>query len=246
MHRFFVPPEWMRGESVIINDELSHQIGRVLRLKAGDRIVILDNSGWEFEVKLIRLGLERVEGEVVGKRPATGEPRIQITLYQGMMKGAKFEFVLQKGTELGVTAFVPMLCERSVAMGRNKKEARWGRIIQEAAEQSRRGRLPILSPTVSFREACQKAQGFSLIPWEEESSRGLKAVLQSWLTGKTADQPLAINLLIGPEGGFSPGEIAYAKGLDILPVSLGKRILRAETAGLAAAAAILYEVGDLG
>jgi 16S rRNA (uracil1498-N3)-methyltransferase len=121
------------------------------------------------------------------------------------------------------------------------KQERWRRVIQEAAEQSGRGRLPLLHPPLPFEKACQEARGLSLLPYEEERETSLRQAL--WSRGGCYGE---VNLFIGPEGGFSPSEVESARGWGVITVSLGPRILRAETAGLVAAAAILYEWGDLG
>ena len=185
-----------------------------------------------------------------------GEPDVQITLYQSLLSREKSEWVLQKCTEVGVVRFVPVVTSRSVvrdcdSIGPNKL-ARWRRIITEAAEQSRRGRLPRLEPPLTFAEACQQAEasgGLSLLAWEEEPATGLKAVLQASFEppAPNAQYPISnIQILIGPEGGFTPEEVKLARTHGVLPITLGRRILRAETAGLVAAAAIFYELNDLG
>lgn len=249
LHRFFVPPDWLEEDRVTIVGSLVHQIRNVLRLGPGDHIVVLDNSGWEREVEITRVGKEHVSGRVVDKRLASGEPRTQITLYQSVLKGRRFEFVLQKGTELGIVEFVPLISDRCLIASLDdvdKKGERWQRIILEAAEQSRRGRLPCLRPAMFFHSACENARqgGLSLIPWEE--ARDVEGItsLRSVLRG-AGQPPFSVNIFVGPEGGFTPGEIELARQYGLIPISLGPRILRAETAGLVAAAAILYELGDL-
>jgi len=243
MYRFFISPEWFHGAEVAIGGELVHRLRDVLRLRAGAHITVLDDSGWEYEVELGETGGEAIRGVVVGRSQSLGEPGIEITLYQALLKGSKFELVLQKCTELGVAAFVPITSERCVVPGpRGGRLSRWRSIIREAAEQSGRGRLPVLHPVRPFAEACGSAAGPALIPWEGERVTGLKAVLGGLVAGGTR----AIDLFIGPEGGFSPGEVAMARDCGIVPVSLGPRLLRAETAGLVAAAAIFYECGEMG
>jgi 16S rRNA (uracil1498-N3)-methyltransferase len=250
MHRFFAPPDWLEENRVTIVGSLVHQIRNVLRLGPGDHIVILDNSGWEREVEIARVGKEHVLGQVVDKRLASSEPRTKITLYQSVLKGKRFEFTLQKGTELGIVEFVPLISDRCVIASLDdvdKKRERWQRIILEAAEQSRRGRLPRLRPAMLFRPACEDARrgGLSLIPWEEahdmmEGATSLRSVLRG-----EEQPPFSVNLFIGPEGGFTPDEVELAQQYGLIPISLGPRILRAETAGLVATAAILYGLGDL-
>ena len=253
MHRFFVPADWLKTNSVTLSGPLAHQIANVLRLRPGERITLLDNTGWAYEVELSKVTAQQAAGEVRRKSLATGEPRTKITLYQALLKGDHFELVLQKGTELGIVDFVPLISERCVIAHLDQasaKAVRWQRIILEAAEQSGRGRLPVLRPATLFAQACEQAarRSLSLIPWEGEKSTSLRDVLgQRQEAGKSppTPRPFAINLFIGPEGGFSTGEIVQARGYGLLPVTLGARLLRAETAGLVAAAAILYELGDL-
>jgi len=243
VHRFFIPPEWIDQDNVFIKGRQAHQIVDVLRMREGDSITVLDNTGWEYEVELERLTRGEVEGVVRGKSLAATEPGTKLTLYQALLKADKFEFVLQKCTELGVVGFVPLLCERCVPLSgmSDRKLGRWQRIIAEAAEQSRRGKLPFLKPALSFEQASQSATGPSLLAWEGERSSGLHETLR----GLKAKGLSSLNLFIGPEGGFSPSELEFARGHGITPVTLGQRVLRAETAGLVAASAILYEYGDL-
>ena len=248
MHRFFIPTDWIAENQVAITGWLVHQLRDVLRLKADDHILVLDNSGWEYEVQLKRLSIERVSGKIVGKHLSQTEPRTRIILYQALLKSSKFEFVLQKCTELGVAAFVPTICDRCVlgnlAETTSGKIMRWERIIQEAAEQSGHGRLPLLHPPLLFRQACEQASGFSLMPWEGEKSVALQTVLKEQASAGSG--PLSVSLFIGPEGGFSDAEVDLARSYGIKHVSLGNRILRAETAAVAAVTAVLYEYGDLG
>src|SRR5208283_1896607 len=130
MHRFFIPGDWIQQDTVNITGEPLRQIGYVLRLKPADRITVLDNSGWEFEVEIERITKERVTGKVLGKKIGAGEPRVKITLYQALLKSDKFEMVLQKGVELGITAFVPFISERCVSRKESAaKIARWQKII---------------------------------------------------------------------------------------------------------------------
>jgi len=258
MHRFFVSPDQLEGDRVIIAGPSAHQIRNVLRLGPGDSIFVLDNSGWEREAEIVEVDRGQVVGKVLGRTLATGEPRTKVSLYLGVLKGSHFEFVLQKGTELGIVEFVPLISQRCVISSLddvNKKSGRWQRIIQEAAEQSRRGRLPRLEPAMVFSRACERAKrtgGLSLMPWEDEEEVNLKLVLGKGEreTKKSSfpsfhSRPFSVNLFIGPEGGFTFEEVILAQRYGIVPITLGPRILRAETAGLVAAAAILYELGDL-
>lgn len=244
-HRFFVPPEWIRESRVTLSGEVGHQVRNVLRLRPGDRIVVLDDTGWECEVELTHLDREIVAGQVTAERQAGGEPRTRIVLCQAALKARRFEFVLQKATELGIAEFVPLVCERSVVGDVSEIDARqerWRRIIREAAEQSRRGRLPVLRPTAMFTLACQEAidaGALTLILSEHQPELTLKQALERSAADGRA-QIAAVSLFVGPEGGFSTEEVYLAAQYGAQPVSLGPRILRAETAALAATAGILY------
>ena len=243
MHRFFLSKDWIDQDNVTITGEPLRQISYVLRLKPLDHIIVLDNSGWEFEVEIERITKQQAKGKVINKKPGQGEPHIKITLYQALLKSDKFELVLQKGVELGVTAFVPFVSERCVARKESAvKIERWRKIIQEAAEQSERLILPVLQPLISFEEACRSVKQPALLLWEEEKSVSLKQTLQNPPFKSTAN----LSLFVGPEGGFPASEKELAKKHGIAIASLGKRILRAETAGLAAISAILYEKGEMG
>ena len=229
--------------------DATRQLSRVLRARPGDQIVVLDDSGWEYLVTLDSVGHQRAKGTVDERTQGGGEPVVRLTLYQSVLKAEKFEMVLQKGTELGVSAFVPFYCDRSVPksgakQGGEAKLERWRKIITEAAEQSGRSRLPALAEPADFRDACKRVEGLALVPWEEEEQTGLKqALARSKAGGQSLD---AVSILIGPEGGFTSEEVDLAREMGILPVTLGKRILRAETAGIAAVTAIMYELGELG
>lgn len=245
-HRFFIPPDWLTPPIVSLRDETAYQIKTVLRMQAGDDIIALDNSGVEWHITLTEVSRDAVRGRIVGQQSAQGEPNVQLTLYQGTLKAQKFEWVLQKGTELGVSRFVPTICQRSVVSRTedlDHKQVRWQRIIQEAAEQSGRGKLPVLEMAMPFPAAIEQArQGTSaeslrLMPWEEAEGRPLKAIL----AGVHAK---SVALFIGPEGGFTTVEAAMAQATGVQLAKLGPRILRAETAGLAVCATVLYELGE--
>ena len=253
MHRFFVPAEWLKGNRAEIRGPQAHQIARVLRMRPGDGLVLLDNSGWEIEVQLTSVERELVAGQVLHRRLAGGEPRTKISLYQGVLRSRRFELVLQKCTELGVVEFVPTITDRCVVSDLDaveKKHHRWEWIVQEAAEQCQRGRKPTLRPAFLFPRACEDAMhsgGLSIIFWEGEDEAGIGALLRDALgePGETRP-PFSINLFVGPEGGFTAEEITIARRYSLVPASLGARILRAETASIAATAAIFYALGDLG
>lgn len=241
-HRFFIPPDWLDPPTVHLQGETARQIRIVLRMQPGDEIIVLDNSGMQWQVTLTHVDKDVIEGQIVDKQPARGEPALRLTLYQATLKAQKFEWVLQKGTELGVSQFVPTICRRSVVSeveALAKKHARWQRIIREAAEQSKRGKLPHLAQAMPLAEAVRQARSSSLIlmPWEQATGPTLKSVLGE-------SRVNAVALFIGPEGGYTAAEIALAGEAGVRIVKLGPRILRAETAGLAVCSAIFYQMGE--
>jgi 16S rRNA (uracil1498-N3)-methyltransferase len=243
MHRFFVSETDFENDNVTISGDVEHQITRVLRLKTGERITLLDNSGWEYLTEIEAIKRSEVRGKVIKREMGAAEPMLKLTLYQALLKSDKFEFVLQKGVELGVSYFAPFVSNRCIVRrpSDNRLE-RWRNIIKEASEQSRRAILPGLNGVVSFKEACRTAEKPALILWEEEKSTGLASALKSHEFKKMK----SISVFVGPEGSFTPTEIKLAEQNGIIPVGLGKRILRAETAGLVAISAIMYEKGELG
>jgi 16S rRNA (uracil1498-N3)-methyltransferase len=239
MQRFLVKKQCISCDDIILEGNIVHQIKDVLRLQSGERIVIFDNSGQEYTVIIDRVDKKQVTGTICDTR-RVAEPDIKITLYQALLKSDHFELVLQKCTEIGVSVFIPVVCERCVVrkLGANKLQ-RWEKIIKEATEQSGRGVLPVLKPALSFEEACHSVEGLSLIASVGPGLIKLSKVLRS----NTA--PSGINLFIGPEGGFTTDEEEFARRCSIQEITLGQHVLRAETAGLVAATAILYEYGEL-
>jgi 16S rRNA (uracil1498-N3)-methyltransferase len=242
VHRFFVPPQAIVGKEVRLGPDLARRMGRVLRLRVGDHVLLLDNTGREYEVELTALTPTASQGVVLVSRQGAGEPNVRLVLYQALIKGQRFDWVLEKGTELGVAGFVPVVSSRSqlrVSQASAARTERWRRVVVEAAEQSGRCRLPEISSPLSFEEACASAAGLRILPWEGEREVGLRDVL----AGEGAID--AVSLFVGPEGGFPPEEVELARRQGVRTVSLGRRILRAETAAIVAAALVLHELGEL-
>lgn len=220
-------------------------MARVLRLSSGTRLVLCDGAGREYCGTIDNVGSDCLTVEV-GQATvvqATESPRI--TLFQGLPKGEKMELILQKTTELGVAAVVPFVAERSVsrpdAVRGEQKVRRWMRIVEEAARQSRRTDIPRLFPIVSLPEALATAeQELKLLLWEGEQDQGIGRIL----AGYPSPQEAAV--MIGPEGGLSPAEAAAAEAYGFLPATLGSRILRTETASLAALTIMNFYWGELG
>jgi 16S rRNA (uracil1498-N3)-methyltransferase len=259
LHRFFVSLELLQEIDVDISlpKELAHQVRDVIRLNIGEQLLLLDNSGDEVLATVAKASKATVEVNLLERRPGRSEPAIRIVLCQGLLKSTRFEWILEKGTELGVSAFSPIICSRSMSgledAGASKIQ-RWQRIIQEAAEQSGRSRLPELLPIRSLVDALNDITPGSLaiMPWEEEHTHTLQDALQSstrshgnvgaTLAVARLMQPRTIVLFIGPEGGFMEEEVALAQRHGVQVVTLGTRILRAETAAIATVANVMYEL----
>lgn len=240
------------GTELDLPTDVAHQVRDVLRLGVGETFSLLDGQGGEYPAtvsasdrKLVRITLgPRMAARVT-------EPLVRLVLCQGMLKAAKFEWILQKGTELGVAAFVPLLTERAVAAAEatgSAKRQRWERILAEAVEQCGGSRLPELSVPRPLMHllADLPADTVALLPWEEASAAPLVTVLHQQMQERAAEHPIReVRLCIGPEGGFSTGEVRLAERQGALPVTLGPRILRAETAALVAVTLTLLALGAL-
>ncbi|HKF35446.1 MAG TPA: RsmE family RNA methyltransferase, partial [Ktedonobacteraceae bacterium] len=169
---------------VLLPKEIAHQVRDVLRLTVGEHLLLLDNSGDEVVAAAARISKAGVEVDLLERRPGKREPGVRIILCQGLLKSARFEWVLEKGTELGVSVFAPILCRRSMAGLEDagpSKQQRWKRIIQEAAEQSGRSRLPELLPIRPLMHALSDIPpgALAIMPWEEEHTRSLRETLTS-------------------------------------------------------------------
>lgn len=234
MHRFFVSPRAIEGDIVHLTDpDLLHQLTRVLRVRGGTHIVLLDGSGVECDVELTTIGRSEIIGRVIGRRANRAEPSIEITLFQAIPKSpTKFETILQHSTEIGITHFVPLVTERTeVTTLRNLD--RLTRILRESSEQSERGIIPTLAAPMHFENAIETT-GTRLIADSYVDHPLLRDIIP------TIRNERAINLFVGPEGGFSEREIAAAVDAGVVNFSLGSRILRTETAGVAIASVILF------
>lgn len=247
MNRFFLNSKQISKDRVIFPADLAHQIVHVLRLGEGDEVAVLDDRGNIYRVELnIGPGTVQVGGEIVNRESTDSEPKIKVSLCFGLSNRDKVEWILQKGTEIGVSTFFPFVSSRTLVQSKtlsSKRVDRWERIIREAAEQSGRGRLPRLVLPMKYKQCLAEtvdSHDLSLIAWEEaEQSRASLKSLISKFEGES------IALFVGPEGGFSEKEVDHAQELGVHRVSLGKRILRMETAAIVFPALVLHELGAL-
>jgi 16S rRNA (uracil1498-N3)-methyltransferase len=244
MNRFFIPQEWIEQDRVRLEEEFGHQICHVLRLNPQDRVVVLDNTGMEYVVRLTRVDKKRAIGQIEETRANQTEPSAQITLFQSMLKREKFEWVLQKCTEVGVARIVPVITTRSLAQKTEIKPGkmiRWKRILREAAEQCGRGKVPELVEPIHLAESFKWPLDVRLMAALEGDLVSVHECLSQANPESIAD----IGVWIGPEGGFDPEEVALAVNTGFRCVKLGRRTLRTETAALVACTLILHELKEL-
>lgn len=223
--------------------ELARRLARVLRLQRGDHVILADSSGHDYEVELKDVSARATSAFVVGERPSPPEPSLELVLYQSLVRAQRFELVLEKGTEIGVSRFVPLLSGRAQVRTEagSQRAQRWRRIVSEAAEQCGRGRVPAVDPPAPLEEAARSAPGLRLISWEGERALSLGSYLRA-----LEERPSTVSVIIGPEGGFAEDEVELARRAGCIPVSLGPRILRSETAGIVAATLVMHELGEMG
>lgn len=233
MQRFFVPPTSIQELRVIVTDEVMlHQMGRVLRMQQNDTCIFLDNSQKEYTARLETMSKQNAIFRIESTTTATTELNLEITVYQALPKKMEiFEWVLEKGTELGVVKFVPMVTEFCNRRELQKRE-RELRIITESAEQSERGVCPTLGEVTKFEDALTQAGNEALLFHSRNTTMHVKDFLQAHTSMKK------FSLFIGPEGGFSQREIDFAQSKNAPILSLGNQILRTETAAIVAVALV--------
>jgi 16S rRNA (uracil1498-N3)-methyltransferase len=253
VHRFFIAPEHILPGEVNFPEETGHQISRVLRLKIGEQVAVLDDLGNEYDVELTEMKASHVLGRILKQQAAPPEPRVRLYLYLCLSQREKFEWMLQKCTEIGAAGFIPVVSSRSLVQEREDKsgrrQERWERILREAAEQSGRGRIPLLFPTQKFPASIAGAiQKHARVLIPSPALLGQKpgqSALQQALAGLKRDGDQEIGVFIGPEGGFSEEELDLACKAGCRPVNLGRRVLRMETAAMVVTALILHEFGEM-
>jgi 16S rRNA (uracil1498-N3)-methyltransferase len=259
MTRFFLPgPVPGSAGEVVLSGTSAHHLRDVLRARPGESVVVCDADGDEISCVVEGADAGGVRLRIVARRTSDAEPPYEAVLLQGLAKGERMDVLVQKSVELGVSRIVPFASSRCVVRldreeGRRKAE-RWSRIAEEAAKQSGRSRIPVVAPPVSFEEALEIARSADLrfLPWEGEKARNLldfrenpeNRLTVSEVT-ETGRRP-TIAFLIGPEGGFALEEVEKARAAGLSTITLGRRILRTETAGPAVLAqlSLLFEVGS--
>lgn len=250
MSRFFIEKgavDSENGRISITGEDVKH-IRNVLRSVPGDKLELCDGNGTDFEVTVETVEKERLVTVIDRFMPNRTESPLNITLFQGIPKADKMDFILQKCVELGVNRIVPVITARTVVRFDSPKDAsakaaRWQRIALEAAKQCDRGVIPAVTEPVRLADALKLAaeSQLRLIPYEEETEGSLRHLLEN----AKAQQIRRISVLIGPEGGFAPDEVSKAVESGFVSVTLGPRILRTETAGIAVVSILGYELGDM-
>lgn len=245
MYRFFVSPQQTGGESIRITGSDVNHIRNVLRMKKGEHILVSDGIDREYECEILNLQSDVIEAKVVDVFGSCAELPAKITLFQGLPKADKMEWIIQKAVELGASEIVPVVTKRTVvkldAKKAKKKTDRWNAIALSAAKQAKRGRIPDVKPPMMLSEAFEYSSSFdaSIIPYEDAEGISHSREVIAGLKGKKR-----IGIFIGPEGGFEEQEIETAKEFHIVPITLGKRILRTETAGMTVLSILMFEMEE--
>lgn len=236
MQRFFVSPEALATDTIELSSpELVHQLTRVLRVKIGIRIMLLDGMGVEVTAEVVGSTKHVIELRVLERRQNTAEPHVFVTLFQAIpKKPALFEEILAHGTEVGISRFVPIISVRTEVRDIRNRQ-RCERILRESAEQSERGIIPTLTNTQTLEHICKNPPTGASIIGDSFGSPPLLSTLTPTLRVEKE-----LNIFVGPEGGFTADEIMGATNVGFQPISLGQQILRTETAGIAMTSAVLF------
>jgi 16S rRNA (uracil1498-N3)-methyltransferase len=243
MSKFFVDYHDVKESTIRITDADDRKhMTKVLRLGIGDAICVSDSVQFEYEAEITAIEKEYIEARILDKQKFAREPELLITLYQSVPKQGKMETIIQKTVELGVYSIVPVFTDRSVVIDHGnfyKKIERWQKIADEAVKQCKRGIIPRIQRETTFKEMLNDIVKHDLIvfPYENEENRTIKDLLRN-----LEEKPKKAAVIIGPEGGFSDQEAESLKKIGAQSVTLGKTILRTETAGMAAIAMTMYEL----
>ena len=246
MHKFFTPSNYISdNKGKIVGEDVKH-IYKVLRLTEGEEVILNNCEGIEYLAKINEVTKSEVTLDIIEKLDINNESDVVIVLFQGMPKAQKMDLIVQKGTELGIGKFIPVITERvDVKLkGDFKKLDRLNRIALEACKQSKRSIIPEVLKPIEFEELLDQINTFDLVvvPYENREDYGIKALMKD-IDKKSIKR---IGIIVGPEGGFEEEEIERLKDAKAFIITLGKRILRTETAGFVATSLLQYELGDLG
>lgn len=240
IHRFFVPSSHIKQGKIGIWGEEAYHLIKILRAKPGLEIRIFNENETEFLCRVIRVKKHEATVEIIEKIDTPVEPNIKINIAQALVKPAKFDIIIQKCTELGAASFHPVISEHSSSRpGQPEKQLkRWDRIALEAAKQSERRRIPVVHNILTLDEFIKAGQKGMLLYLDARTGEDPKILFRQM---QEKEMPNEFTVVIGPEGGFSDEEKASLQSAGFLSVNLGPRILRAETAGAAITAIIIYE-----
>lgn len=253
-YRFFLEPNqinWQEKKANISDPDYTHKISRVLRLKENDQIVLLDGNGLIYNAQINSFFSRNVQCRLLSRRSINTEPKLKITIAQSLLKGPKFDYSLQKNTEIGICEFIPLTTERTIIkLDENeshreldKRIDRYQRIVRDASEQSERGLIPRVQDIIAFEDLMKlnlTSYDLKLICLERSQTNGIKEVLNS-----IQDNVQKVLIVIGPEGGFTENESKLAISKGFTSVSLGKRIYRAETVGTVISSILFYFFNEL-
>ncbi|MEW6388464.1 MAG: RsmE family RNA methyltransferase [Thermodesulfobacteriota bacterium] len=241
LRRFYVSPEGVRGEVAVLGPEETHHLVRVVRLGVGAEVAVFDGQGREWQAVVENLSPEGAVLKVVRPLAPLAESPLSIALGVGLAKGEAMDGVIRQATEMGVKKILPFISSRSerVTLERaTRRRAKWERLAQESLKSSQRSYLPEIAPVQDFAGVLAGPEEVKLLFWEEERGGGVSKYFSQ-------TRPAGVRLLIGPEGGFSPEEVALVREKGYQTASLGPRRLKVETATLAALTLIQHAWGDL-
>ena len=241
---YFIQSQFIQNDRIVLTGDLAHHLRDVLRCRPGEIVSLVDEKQVQYRAALDQVNKKQVVAKILCKDESPGRPARSVTLVQAVLKGKKMDWVIQKATELGVTTLIPVITERTIVRPKSEREfhqtERWQAIAQEAAQQCGRVDIPSIQSTVTLDALLKNPpeNSFKLALWETEQRLSLKSALRNM------KERTSISVLIGPEGGFSSREIEKARETGWASVSLGPRILRAETAGTAVLAILEYELNE--
>ncbi len=241
--KIFTDPANIEERFIRITDkgDIRHML-KVMRMKEGDRLEVSDSAKWEYQAEIFSAQEDLVLLSILDKQAFAREPGIAVTLFQGVPKAGKMETIVQKCVELGVHDIVPVFMDRSVVVEKgnfSKKLDRWQKVSDEAVKQCKRGAIPQIGSQIRFSQMTARFSGYDLVlfPYENETGYSIKDCLRG-----LSEKPGTVAIVIGPEGGFSDSEAAQMDEAGAVRVTLGKTVLRTETAGMAALAMTMYEL----